>query len=143
MATTDSDEASRRNASVAELIRSLISDVTLLLQREGQLAKIELKDKASKAGVAVGILAAGATVAICAIGALTAAAILALALVLPAWAAATTVSFLLAAIATALILVGRSRLRATASLAPWRTINTVQEDIEWMRLKTEQLKASE
>ena len=68
---------------------------------------------------------------------------LALAIVLPAWAAALIVAVVLVAIAAALAQIGRARLRAAAPLAPTRTLETVQEDIEWIRLETEQLKTSE
>ena len=143
MATTPTDDGSRRHASVSELIRSLIADVTLLVRREGELAMIELKEKASEVGVAVGLLAAGALFAFLAIATLIAAAVLALALVLPAWAAALIVAALVLAVAAVLALTGRARLRAAAPLAPTRTIETVREDIGWIRLQTEQLKTSE
>jgi len=137
------EDGSRRTAPVSELVRSLFADVALLARREAELAKIELKDKASKVGVAVGMLGAGALFAVLALETLIAAAVLALALVLPAWAAALIVGVVLIAVAAALVLVGRDRLRAAAPLAPTRTLDTVQEDIGWMRRETEQLKTSE
>ncbi len=143
MATTHTDDGDRRTAPVSELIRSLFADVGLLARREAELARIELKDKASKVGVAVGMLAGGAMFAIFAVATLIAAAVLALAIVLPAWAAALIVAAVLLAIAAALALIGRARLRAAAPLAPTRTLETVQEDIGWIRLETEQLKTSE
>ena len=143
MATSHTEDGSRRHASVSELIRSLIADVALLVRREGELGMIELKEKASEVGVAVGLLGAGALFAVFALATLIAAAVLALAIVLPAWAAALIVAALLLAVAAALALIGRARLRAAAPLAPTRTIETVREDIGWIRLQTEQLKTSE
>ena len=143
MATTHTHDGDRRSAPVSELIRSLFADVALLARREAELARIELKEKASKVGVAVGLLAGGAIFAIFAVATLIAAAVLALAIVLPAWAAALIVAVVLVAIAAALAQIGRARLRRAGPLAPTRTLETMQEDIEWIRLETEQLKTSE
>lgn len=143
MATTDARNGSRRDAPVSELVSSLLADVALLVRRETELATIELKDKASKAGVAGGLLAGGAAIGLYALGTLIAAAVLGLAIVLPAWAAALIVGVVLAAVGAALIVVGRRRMRAAAPLAPTRTLETVQEDIGWMRQKTEELRTSE
>jgi uncharacterized membrane protein YqjE len=143
MATTPTENGSRRDAPISELIRSLIADVALLVRREAELARIELKEKASKIGVAVGMFATGAVMAFFAVATLVAAAVLALAIVLPAWAAALVVAVVLLVIAAALVLAGRAQLREAAPLAPTRTLDTVQEDITWMRSKTEQLKTSE
>jgi uncharacterized membrane protein YqjE len=143
MATTHTRDGDRRSAPVSELIRSLVADVALLARREAELARIELKEKASKVGVAVGLLAGGAMFAIFAVATLIAAAVLALAIALPAWAAALIVAVVLVAIAATLAQIGRARLRSAGPLAPTRTLEAMQEDIEWIRLETEQLKTSE
>jgi peptidoglycan/LPS O-acetylase OafA/YrhL len=143
METSHPGSGDRRNASISELVRSLVADVTLLARREGELARIELKGKASKAGVALGVLAAGLLVAVFALATLIAAAVLALAIVLPAWAAALMVAAALLAIAAVLLLIGRARLRAASPLAPTRTLQAVKEDIGWIQHETEQLKTSE
>jgi len=143
MATTPIDEGDRRSAPVSELVRSLFADVILLARREAELGMIEVKEKASKVGIAVGILAASAMFGVFTVATLIAAAILALALVLPAWAAALIVAAVLLAVAVALALIGRARLRAAGPLAPTRTLETVQEDIGWIRDEREQLKTAE
>jgi uncharacterized membrane protein YqjE len=131
-----------RDASVTELVRSLLSDVSLLVRKETELATIEMKAKARKAAVGMALLAAGAVLAILALATLIACAVIALAIVLPAWAAALIVAVVLLAIAAASALAGRARLRAAAPLTPNETIDTVREDIGWLREKTEQLKTS-
>jgi len=133
----------RRDASIAELVRSLLADVSLLVRREAELATVEMKAKASKMGVAAAFLGAGAVVAILAAATLVAAAVLTLAIVLPAWAAALIVGVLVLAVAAVLLVVGRARLRAAGPLAPTETIDAVREDIGWMRHKTDQLNATE
>lgn len=140
---SNTEDGDRRSAPVSELIRSLFADIALLARREAELGMIEVKEKASKVGIAVGILAAGAMFAVFTVATLIAAAVLALAIVLPAWAAALIVASVLLVLAVALALIGRARLRAAAPLAPTRTLETVQEDIGWIRLEREQLKTAE
>ena len=134
---------SRRSASISELLRSFVADVTLIARREVELATIELKTKASELGGAAALLGAGAVVGFLALGTLVAASVLALALVLPAWAAATIVGVLLLAGAAVLGFAGRARLRTAGPLAPTQTIGLVQEDIAWMRSETARLHPSE
>jgi uncharacterized membrane protein YqjE len=137
---TDGD---RRDAPVSELIRSLLADMALLARREAELATIELKEKASNVGVAAGILTGGIVFAMFALATLISAAVLALDIVLPAWAAALAVAGALLAVAAALALIGRTRLRAVGPLTPTRTLATAQEDIGWIRRQTEQPKTAE
>lgn len=143
MDTTRTEDTSRRAAPVSELIRSLFADVALLVRREAEMAQIELKDKTSKAGGAAAMAVAGGVMGIFGVATLIAACVLALAIVLPAWAAALIVAALLLVVAAALIVMGRNRMRAAAPFTPTRTLDAAKEDIAWMRLKTEQLKASE
>jgi uncharacterized membrane protein YqjE len=141
--TTHGGTTGRRDEPISGLLRSLVADIGLIARREAELAKIELKEKASKAGVAIGLLVAGAAFALYALGVLIAAAVLGLAIVLPAWAAASIVALVLIVIAAVLALIGRTKLREGAPYAPTRTLETVEEDIGWMRRETEQLKALE
>ena len=143
MDTSQPGNGERRNASISELVRSLVADVTLLARREGELAVIELKGKASRAGVALGVLAASLLVTVFALATLIGAAVLGLAIVLPAWAAALMVTAALLAIAAVLLLIGRARLRAASPLAPTQALQAVKEDIGWIQHETEHLKTSE
>ena len=133
----------RRSASVSDLLRSLIGDLSLIVRREVELAAMELKAKTAEVGGAAALLTAGAVVGFLALGALVAAAVLALAIVLPAWAAAAIVGVLLLAGSAVLALAGRARLRAAGPLTPTQTIDMVQEDIAWMRSETAHLHPSE
>ena len=143
MATTDPPHGTRRDEPISALLRSLIADALLLARGEAELAKIELKDKVAKAGGAAGLMAGGLVFALYGVAVLVATAVLALAIVLPAWAAALIVGLVLLAVATALVLIGRARFRSTGPLSPTATIANVQEDIAWIRLRTAQLKTSE
>ena len=127
--TTDTSDNGRRDASITALLGSLVADVSLLARSEAELAKIELKDKASKAGVGLGLIAGAAAFALYALGVLIAAAVLALAIVLPAWAAALIAAVVLVVAAATLAQIGRRRLREGMPYAPARTLATVEEDI--------------
>ena len=142
MATTHGSNGNRRDAPISELVRSLISDTVFLVRSEAELAKLELKKKASQVGAAVAMMAAGAVIALYAVATLIAAAVIALALVVPAWAAALIVGVVLVAIATVLVLVGRGKVRAATPLTPTRTTGAVKEDIEWIRHETNRLKTT-
>ncbi len=142
MATIDEGDVARRRAPISELVRSLVADVTLLLRRDAELARIEMKGKASKAGAAGGLFAAGAALAWFALAAFVAAAVLGLANVLPAWAAALIVGVVLLGVAAVLALVGRSILRRVGPLAPTQAIDTTREDIAWIRRRTDELRTT-
>ena len=101
-------DGERRSAPLTDLLGSLVTDVTLLARHEGELAIIELKGKASEAGIGVGLLACGALAAVFALATAIAAAVLGLAIVLPAWAAALIVAVALLAGAAALGILGRA-----------------------------------
>jgi hypothetical protein len=143
MASVPTDRERMQEATVGDLLRGLLGDVRLILQREAELAKLEVKDKGSRLGIAGGILAATVVVALLALGTLIAAAVLGLAIVLPAWAAALVVGAALVIVAVALFLVGRARMRSVGSLAPTETIETAREDVEWLRREAERLRWTE
>jgi hypothetical protein len=124
-------------------MRSLLADIRLMLELEAELAKLEVKDKASRLGIAGGILSGAAVVALLALGTLIAAAVAGLAIVLPLWAAALIVGTVLVVVAVVMFLVGRARMRAVGSLAPTAMIETAREDVAWIRLEAERLRSTE
>ena len=143
MASVPTDREQLREAPPSELLRSLLADVRLMLQREVELAKLELKDKGSRLGLAGGTLAGAAVVALLALGTLVAAAVLGLAIVLPPWAAALIVGTVLVVVAVVMVLIGRARMREVGSLAPTATIETVREDMAWIHREAERLRSTE
>jgi hypothetical protein len=132
-----------REATAGDLLEFLLADIRLMLQREAELAKREVKDKGSRLGVAGGILAGAAVVALLGLATLVAAAVLGLAIQLPAWAAALVVGVVLIVVAVVLYLVGRARMRSVGSLAPTATLETAREDVAWIRRETERLRSTE
>ena len=142
MSTPGTEQGHRRNAPTLELLRSLAEDVKVLVLCETELATQEVKAKASEARAGAEMLGAGLLIAFVSVLALTAAAILALAIVLPAWAAATVVGVFLLCLAVGLVLPARARFRRAMPLAPTETIDAAKEDIEWIRTRAGELKTS-
>ena len=143
MASVPTDRERLRDDPVAELLRSVVADIRLMLQREAELARLELKEKGSSLAIAGELVAGALAVGLFALGTLVAAAVLGLAIVVPAWASALIVGTLLVVVAAVLFLVGRERMRSVGSLAPTETIETVREDVAWMRRETERMRSIE
>lgn len=125
-----------RSRSTGELIRDLSAQVRTLVRQELDLAKAELTEKGRHAGVGAGLLAGAAVGALMMLGALTATLVLALAEAMPAWAAALVVTALWGALAAALALIGRERLGDVGQPVPEKTVESVREDIQWVRDRT-------
>jgi hypothetical protein len=143
MASVPIDQERLREAPPSELLRSLLADIWLMLQREAELAKLEVKDRGSRLGIAGGILAGAAVVALLALGTLIAAAVAGLAIVLPLWAAALIVGTVLVMVGVVMFVVGRAKIRTLGSLAPTATIETAREDVAWIRREAERLRPTE
>lgn len=122
----------RTERSLAALLSDLAGETVELFRRELELFRAELQEKLSKAGAGVVALAAAALIAFSAWLFLLLAAVFALAIVVPPWAAALIVGVLVLAIAGALAFYGRSRLRADA-LTPERTLRSLREDRKWIK----------
>ena len=143
MASMRSDHELRGDAPIGGVVRALLADIRLLSRREAELAVLELKAKAADLGGVGGLMGGAVLTAVFAAGTLIAAAVLALAIVLPAWAAALVVGVVLVLVALTLLLVGRARMRAIGPLAPTETIRTLREDVGWIREETDRLRATE
>ncbi|MFE9398316.1 phage holin family protein [Streptomyces flavidovirens] len=131
-------EAPRKRAqdsSVGELLSEVTSDVQLLFRQEMELAKLEIREEATKAGKAAGMFGgagfAGYMVALFA----SLAAVFGLANVMDAGWAALIVTGVWAVVGAVLFVMGRSRMRSV-SPKPERTVQTLKEDAQWARHPT-------
>jgi uncharacterized membrane protein YqjE len=129
-----------RDQPVAELFKRLSEETSTLIRQELALAKAELAQKAKNAGLGIGFLGGAYVFARLMIATLTAAAILALAIVVPAWAAALIVTGVYGLIALVLVFMGVKRVKAATPPAPTQTIETVKEDVEWLKSRTRSAK---
>jgi hypothetical protein len=134
---TETDETRElRERPTGELVKELSRQVSSLVRKEIELAKVEATEKGKRAGIGAGMVG-GATIAgVLALGAFTAFLILVLDLVLPTWAAALVVTALWALAAAVLAAVGRGKFEEAAPLKPEETIDSVREDAEWLKERT-------
>ena len=123
----------RDERSLGELAHELGAEAATLVRQEVELAKAELAEKASHAAKGAGMLGAAAVTGLAALGAFTAFVILALAVALPAWAAALVATAAFGAVAGALALVGKKQVKEAVPPVPEQTIDSVKEDIEAVR----------
>ncbi len=121
--------------SIGELITRLSRETVTLVRKEIQLAKAEMSQKASRAGKNVGFLVIGGVVAYTGLLALVAAVILVLGLVIPYWLSAAIVGLVIAAVGAILVVKGANTLRQEDP-TPQETVETLQEDKEWLRDQT-------
>ncbi|BCJ75375.1 membrane protein [Catellatospora sp. IY07-71] len=115
--------------SSADLIKLAGEQLSELVRAEVALAKAELQDKAAKTAVSAGLFGAAGVSVFWAGAALAAAAVLGLALVLPAWLAALATAGGLLLIAAVLALAGRWRLRRAGSPVPQRALRGLRADL--------------
>lgn len=131
--TTPDSTTKRERRGFFTLIADIPGLIRELIEAEIASLKAEVVGKLKAAGVGAGFLVAAGAFAFFAVLVLTAAGILALALVLPAWAAALIVGgalLLLAAIAAA---IGVAQLKHGVPPTPTQTIKSVKEDVRVVR----------
>ncbi|MEQ1735036.1 MAG: phage holin family protein [Rhodoglobus sp.] len=122
-------ERPERKRSLFALIGDIPRLITDLVRSEIEGLQKELIDKAKHAGVGIGLLVGAGAVVFFAIGVFTAAGILALSLVLPAWAAALIVGGALLLIAALLVAVGITQVKRGTPPTPTKTIDSIKQDV--------------
>jgi hypothetical protein len=127
--------ASAADASLGQLVGELAGDLQHLFRQELELAKVEMKAEAKKAGRAAGMLGgagfAGYMVALL----LSLAAVFGLGNVMDLGWAALIVAALWGIAGAVLFVRGRAQLREV-SPAPQQTAETLKEDAQWARHPT-------
>jgi uncharacterized membrane protein YqjE len=126
-------QAPLRDRGMGELVKNLSGQMSTLMRQEVELAKAEMAEKGKKAGIGAGMFGAAAVAAILMLASLTAFLILALATAIPAWTAALVATVLWGAVAGTLALVGRTKLRELGTPVPEKTVETVKEDVQWLK----------
>ena len=115
---------------VTQVLQKVTKESKALIGEEIQLARTELTSKAKTAGKGAGLLGAAGVVAIFGALAFTAAIILALAIVIPPWAAAMLVALVYLAIAGILALTGRNQVKAATPFVPEHTVRTLTDVLQ-------------
>jgi Putative Actinobacterial Holin-X, holin superfamily III len=126
-------EGDLRDRPAGELMKELANQTSTLVRQELELAKAEMAQKGKQAGLGVGMFGGAGVIGFLALVALTACLIAALATGMDVWLAALIVAVVYAAIAGALALVGRSRVKEATPPVPEQTVETLKEDVEWAK----------
>ena len=119
-----------RTLSTLELVRQIVQTGSLLVQKEVELARAELKADLQAHVLMAKRLAIGALLALLGINLLLVAVVFAMAHVMPGWLAALALGVLLLAVGGAIGLMAWRR-RMSAPLAVTR--KHVKEDLEWAK----------
>lgn len=121
--------------SVGDIVQGVMRDVGEIVRGEARLAKAEISEKVQKAGKAGGFFGGAALCGVMGFAALVFAAIAALSMLVPTWAAASIVGFVLLCIAGAMYMGGRAKLKDVTPV-PERTVQTLKDDVEWAKHPT-------
>jgi len=131
---TEEAEKTRSTAtddrSTAELLSDLTNQLTRLVRAEMRLAMTELQRKGKRAGLSAALLGMAGAGGLIGGGTLAACAVLALALVIPAWLSALLVGAAILIGSGLFALAARSALRAATPPVPERALESVRDDIE-------------
>jgi uncharacterized membrane protein YqjE len=134
------DQADLRERPFGELLRQLSEETTRLVHQEIELAKAELTQKGKQAGMGAGLFGGAGAIGFLALAALTTCFILALDAAMPAWLAALIVAVVYGVIAAVLAMQGRNKIKQAVPPVPEQTIETVKEDVEWVKNQTPSVK---
>ncbi|WP_197518761.1 phage holin family protein [Mycobacterium sp. ACS1612] len=115
--------------TIGELMGQLSSQVSRLIRDEMRLAEKEFQQSAKHAGIGAGLFSVAGLLAFFGAATVIAAAVAALSLVLPVWAAALIVGAVLILAAGIAAFAGRSQAKEVTPAAP-RTVETVKADIQ-------------
>lgn len=124
------DPRSGDDATTGELVARVTEDVRTLVRDELRLAQLEMTGKAKRAGIGVGLFGAAGLLALYGVGVLLAAAVIALALAVPAWLAALIVAVVLLAAAGIAAMVGKGQVSEATPPVPEQAIAGVKADID-------------
>lgn len=126
-------EARQRERSTGDLIKDLSRETSTLVRQELALAKAEMAEKGKKATAGAAMLAGAGVAALLMLGALTAFLILLLDEAMPPWSAALLVTVLWGIVGAVLAYLGRDKLGEVGTPVPEKTMDSVKEDIEWLK----------
>ncbi|GAA2108970.1 phage holin family protein [Microlunatus panaciterrae] len=121
--------ADNTTASVSELVTQLSEHTSRLVRDEMRLARAELRETGKHAGKGLGLFSGAGLFAFFGVATLVTAAVLALSLVLPGWAAALIVTAVLFLVAGAAALAGKKEVQEAQPI-PEHTVDNVRRDVQ-------------
>jgi MFS family permease len=123
--------------SAGELVGQLTDQTKRLVQQEMELAKVELSEKATKAGIGAGMFGGAGLFGLFAFAVLTAAIVGALDTAMPFWLAALIVAVVYGAVAGVLALTGKKKVTEAGPPVPEETVENVKEDVAWTKQRAQ------
>ncbi|GAC68286.1 phage holin family protein [Gordonia soli] len=119
--------------STVQLVERLQQQTTTLVRTEVRNALDEVRTKGTRIGVGAGISGAGTLLALFGLGTLVAAAVLGLAVAVPAWLAAIIVGGALVVIGGIVAAVGAQRAKSALPPAPEQAVQSIRTDVETVK----------
>jgi Flp pilus assembly protein TadB len=123
------ESKSAADASIGELMSQLSAQTSRLVRDEMRLAQKEFQESAKHAGLGAGLISAAGVLSVLGLATLIAAAIAALSLVLPVWAAAVIMAAVVFVAAGIAALLGRKQAAEVAP-PPKVSVESVKADIQ-------------
>lgn len=120
------------DASVGQLFSRMSEDLSALLRKEVELAKVEIKEEVTKAGKGAGLLGGTGLTALFGLMMLSFAAAWGLAVAIPTGFAFLAMGGFYFTVSAATFLLGRRKFRQVHPV-PEQTVETVKEDLEWAK----------
>lgn len=131
-AGTTGSSATGRPSSIAEVVRAIAADLSLLVRQQIELARQEMSEAAKARARGVGAFVAAGVLSLFVVGFLGMTLAAALAIVWPDWLANLTVAGLFLLIAIVAVLLGSASMKTPRATAE-RTKETLKEDVEWAK----------
>ena len=121
--------------SVSDVLQDILRNLQDMVRSEIRLAKVEIREEVRRAVSSIVWIAAGTVGAVSAWIFLLWALAYALATRMPMWGATLIVAVVMAAAAAALMMGGIQRAKRIQPI-PERTVESVKENLEWMKQPT-------
>ncbi len=120
---------------IGAVLEDIVANVQHIIRAEVRLAKIETRDELLRMKRGAVLIAAGGLLAVLGVAVVLLAAVYAVSLAMPPWAAALVVAVLTSVVAAVFITGGLKAFKQIA-LPPPKTAATIQENIQWAKTQT-------
>ncbi|QCW51603.1 phage holin family protein [Nocardioides dongxiaopingii] len=134
-ASHDPAGSGHETRSLGEIVGEVTADLSTLMKQELELAKVELKQEATKAGKGAGMLAGAGVAGHLVLVFLSLALMFVLDNVMPIELAALITAVVWGVVAAILAVLGRSNLKKANPQLP-KTQQTLKEDASWAKTQT-------
>jgi Flp pilus assembly protein TadB len=124
--------AGANNRSIADVLQDIVANLQTIIRSEVRLAKTEIKEEATKASRAAGVLAGSVVAALFTTWLLLLTILFALATVIPMWSAALLLLVVMAVITIVLLSTAKKQFQIVHG-KPEKTMESVKENVEWVK----------